>query len=96
MVVVVYMTAYTGGFMSRELRSAIRGSIVGTGIGLGFGIATLDTIGFHLMTFFEGLLLLSCSMFGGFLFGSLIGVTGAFRKEPVQPVITEEVTKAVA
>jgi hypothetical protein len=91
------MMAYIrGGFMSRELRSALRGSIVGTAIGLGFGIATLDTIGFHQMTLFEGLLLSACAMFGGLLFGSLIGITGAFRKEPVEAAITGEVTKAVA
>ena len=71
--------------MSQELRSAIKGSFVGIAIGLGFGIATLDTIGFARMTLFEGLLLLSCSMFGGFLFGSLIGSTGAFRRTPQTP-----------
>jgi hypothetical protein len=56
----------------------------------------LDTIGFHQMTLFEGLLLSACAMFGGLLFGSLIGITGAFRKEPVEAAITGEVTKAVA
>ena len=71
--------------MSQELCSALRGSGVGTIIGLGFGIATLSTIGFDHMTLFEGLLLLSCCVFGGVLFGSLIGVTGAFRKESAQP-----------
>ena len=67
--------------MSKELRSALRGSGVGTIIGFGFGMATLSTIGFDRMSFFEGILLLCCSAFGGFLFGMLIGATGAFRKE---------------
>ena len=67
--------------MSKELRSAVRGSGVGFIIGTIFGIATLATIGFDRMTFFEGLLLTSCSVFGGVLFGALIGSTGAFRKE---------------
>jgi len=67
--------------MSKELRSALRGSGVGAIVGTGFGIATLSTIGFDRMAFFEGLLLLSCAAFGGLLFGSLIGATGAFRKE---------------
>jgi hypothetical protein len=67
--------------MSKELRSALRGSGVGTIIGTAFGMATLSTIGFDRMAFFEGLLLLSCAAFGGLLFGSLIGATGAFRKE---------------
>jgi hypothetical protein len=67
--------------MSEDSRSALRGSGVGAAIGIGFGIATLSTIGFDRMTLFEGLLLLSCSVFGGVLFGSLIGITGAFRKE---------------
>jgi hypothetical protein len=68
--------------MSKESWSALKGSGVGLLIGLGFGLATLDTIGFDRMTVFEGLLLLSCAAFGGVLFGSLIGVTGAFRREP--------------
>jgi hypothetical protein len=67
--------------MSKEFCSAIKGSGVGAIIGLSFGIATLTTIGFDRMSFFEGLLLVSCAVFGGLLFGSLIGVTGAFRKE---------------
>ena len=67
--------------MSQELCSAIKGSGVGTIIGFAFGIATLITIGFARMTVFEGGLLVSCSIFGGILFGALIGVTGAFRKE---------------
>ena len=66
--------------MSKEFCSAVKGSVVGAIIGLSFGIATLSTIGFDRMSFFEGLLLTSCSIFGGLLFGSLIGVTGAFRK----------------
>ena len=66
--------------MSQDLRSAIRGSGVGMAIGVGFGIATLNTIGFDRITLFEGLLLLGCSTFGGLLFGSIIGVTGAFRR----------------
>jgi hypothetical protein len=33
------------------------------------------------MSLFEGLLLLACAAFGGTLFGSLIGSTGAFRRE---------------
>lgn len=71
--------------MSQELRSAIKGSFIGMGIGVIFGIATLDTIGFARMTLFEGLLLLGCSTFGGWLFGSLIGSTGAFRRTPEAP-----------
>ena len=67
--------------MSKELRSALRGSGVGAIIGIGFGLATLSTIGFDRMAFFEGLLLVSCGAFGGLLFGSLIGATGAFRRE---------------
>jgi hypothetical protein len=67
--------------MSKELRSALRGSGVGAIIGIGFGIATLNTIGFDRMAFFEGLLLVSCGAFGGLLFGSLIGATGAFQRE---------------
>ena len=69
--------------MSKELLSAVRGSGVGMSIGLIFGIATLNTIGFDRMTVFEGLLLVSCSIFGGLLFGSLIGASGAFRKGEV-------------
>ena len=71
--------------MSKELLSAVRGSGVGTVVGLIFGIATLSTIGFDRMTIFEGLLLVSCSIFGGLLFGSLIGASGAFRKEEATP-----------
>jgi hypothetical protein len=72
---------WQGGFMSQEFWSAIKGSGVGVIIGFVFGIATLSTIGFDLISLFQGALLVSCSMFGGFLFGALIGVTGAFRKE---------------
>ena len=71
--------------MSQELRSALRGSGVGTIIGFGFGLATLSTIGFDRMNFFQGLLLTLCAIFGGVLFGSLIGVTGAFRRESAAP-----------
>jgi hypothetical protein len=67
--------------MSKEFLSAIRGSGVGTIIGIVFGLATLNTIGFDRMSLFEGVLLTSCSVFGGVLFGALIGITGAFRKE---------------
>jgi hypothetical protein len=67
--------------MSKEFFSALKGSGIGLIIGFGFGMATLETIGFERMTVFEGILLLSCSIFGGVLFGSLIGVTGAFRSE---------------
>ena len=70
--------------MSKELLSAVRGSGVGMIVGLTFGISTLSTIGFDRMTWFEGLLLISCSIFGGLLFGSLIGATGAFRKEEAE------------
>ena len=72
--------------MSKELRSAIRGSGVGAIIGIVFGIATLATIGFERMTLFEALLLVSCAVFGGFLFGLLIGATGAFRREALAPI----------
>ena len=67
--------------MSQEFCSAIKGSGIGTIIGLVFGIATLSTIGFDRISLFEGGLLVSCSIFGGALFGALIGVTGAFRNE---------------
>ena len=66
--------------MSQECRSAVRGSGVGSVIGISFGLATLSTIGFDHFTLFEGLLLVSCAVFGGLLFGSLIGATGAFRR----------------
>jgi hypothetical protein len=79
--------------MSKELLSAVRGSGVGSLIGMGFGFATLSTIGFQNMTFFEGLLLLGCAVFGGTLFGSLIGASGAFRKEVSE---RQEAHKAVA
>jgi hypothetical protein len=81
--------------MSQELRSAIKGSGVGMTIGLGFGFMTLSTIGFERMTFFEGLLLLSCAVFGGVLFGSLIGATGAFRRQDLR-LHKAEISKAVA
>jgi len=74
--------------MSKEILSALKGSGVGFIIGLGFGIATLATIGFDRMTLFEELLLTSCSVFGGVLFGALIGSTGAFRKE--EPTVGAE------
>ena len=67
--------------MSKEFCSAVKGSGVGILIGIAFGIATLSTMGFDRITLFQGLLLVSCAAFGGFLFGSLIGVTGAFRHE---------------
>jgi hypothetical protein len=67
--------------MSKSSWSAIKGSGVGLIIGIGFGVATLSTMGFDRMSLFEGLLLVSCAAFGGALFGSLIGVTGAFRRE---------------
>jgi len=75
--------------MSKELRSALRGSGVGAIIGIGFGLATLSTIGFDRMAFFEGLLLVSCGAFGGLLFGSLIGATGAFRRETTTVAVRE-------
>jgi hypothetical protein len=71
--------------MSKELRSALRGSGVGTIIGFAFGLATLSTIGFDRMTLYQGLLLAACGIFGGVLFGSLIGVTGAFRRDSSAP-----------
>ena len=79
--------------MSKEFCSALRGSAVGTLIGVAFGFATLATMGFARITFFEGVLLTSCSAFGGFLFGSLIGVTGAFRKES-PPATARKMTAA--
>jgi hypothetical protein len=84
------------GFMSREFLSAIKGSGVGIAIGFVFGIATLNTIGFDRITFFQGALLVSCGMFGGFLFGALIGVTGAFRKEPADEATAETGRSKVA
>ena len=67
--------------MSQEFWSAIKGSAVGMIIGFVIGILTLGTMGFDRITLFQGALLVSCAMFGGFLFGALIGVTGAFRKD---------------
>jgi hypothetical protein len=72
--------------MSKEFCSAMRGSVVGIVIGFGFGIVTLLTIGFDRMSLFEGVLLTSCSVFGGALFGTLIGATGAFRRETPEAV----------
>jgi hypothetical protein len=82
--------------MSLELRSALRGSVVGLIIGIAFGIATLDTIGFGNFSFAEGLLLTSCAAFGGVLFGSLIGSTGAFRRESYEVVAHTKASNAVA
>ena len=76
--------------MSKECLSALKGSLVGTIIGFAFGMATLATIGFDQMSLFEGILLASCSVFGGVLYGALIGVTGAFRKETARPVTKTE------
>ena len=67
--------------MSKEFWSAVKGSGIGAIIGMAFGIATLATMGFDRINLFEGVLLASCSVFGGVLFGALIGITGAFRKE---------------
>jgi hypothetical protein len=78
--------------MSKESYSAIKGSCVGAIIGFLFGIATLATIGFDRISLFEGLLLSSCSVFGGGLFGALIGATGAFRKEPAEAATAPETT----
>jgi hypothetical protein len=80
--------------MSKEFRSAINGSAVGISIGVAFGFATLGTIGFDRIALFEELLLISCSTFGGFLFGALIGVTGAFRKEEPEAVAVRKVAVA--
>lgn len=71
--------------MSKEFWSAVKGSGVGLIIGIAFGAATLSTMGFDRITLFEGLVLISCAAFGGWLFGSLIGVTGAFRREAAAP-----------
>jgi len=70
--------------MSKEFWSAVNGSGVGVIIGSAFGIVTLGTMGFDRITLYQGTLLVSCAMFGGFLFGALIGVTGAFRKNSVE------------
>jgi hypothetical protein len=78
--------------MPKSFWSAVNGSVVGAIIGIVFGIATLATIGFDRMSLFEGLLLASCSAFGGVLFGALIGVTGAFRKEPANTTTQPEAT----
>ena len=80
--------------MSKEFWSAIKGSGVGSIIGIGFGVATLSTMGFDRITIFEGLVLVSCAAFGGLLFGSLIGVTGAFRGEAGEPVAETPVMHA--
>jgi hypothetical protein len=76
--------------MSQEFCSAIRGSGVGAIIGLVYGVATLTTIGFDRMSLFEGALLVACSVFGGVLFGSLIGVTGAFRRESAESAVNRD------
>jgi hypothetical protein len=78
--------------MSKESLSALRGSGVGATIGVVFGLLTLATIGFDRMSLFEGLLLASCSVFGGVLFGALIGITGAFRKEAAQVTTATKAT----
>jgi hypothetical protein len=77
--------------MSQECWSAIKGSGVGMIMGFVLGIATLGTMGFDRITFFQGVLLVSCAMFGGCLFGALIGVTGAFRRESSE--LTERVRR---
>src|SRR4051794_16287866 len=69
-----------GGYASRELRSGIKGGGAGAIIGFGFGIAVLSMIGFDRTMLFEAFLLISCSLLGGFTFGALAGITGAFRK----------------
>jgi len=47
------------------------------------------------MSLFEGLLLVSCAAFGGGLFGSLIGVTGPFRREAEEkPQVSTPRTRA--
>ena len=79
--------------MSKEFWSAVKGSGVGVIIGLAFGIATLSTIGFDRISLFQGALLTSFAMFGGFMFGALIGVTGAFRKDSVD-VSVHTISKA--
>ena len=80
--------------MCKEYLSAIKGSGVGVVIGTVFGLLILGTMGFDRITLFEGTLLISCSLFGGLLFGSLIGVTGAFRREVSEA--TSTVRKAAA
>ena len=80
--------------MSKEFWSALKGSGVGVVIGLMFGLAILGTMGFDRVSIFEEILLVSCAVFGGFLFGSLIGVTGAFRKEADEPVTARRKTAA--
>jgi hypothetical protein len=86
--------------MSKSSWSAIKGSGVGLVIGIGFGIAVLSTMGFDRISLFEGLLLVSCAVFGGVLFGALIGVTGAFQQEAEEvpqvstPLIHQKVSGA--
>lgn len=80
--------------MSKEFWSAIKGSGAGSIIGIGFGVATLSTMGFDRISIFEGLVLVSCAAFGGSLFGSLIGVTGAFRREGLEPLAEMPVVHA--
>jgi len=81
--------------MSKSSCSAIKGSGFGLCIGIGFGIATLSAMGFDRMSLFEGLLLVSCAAFSGALFGSLIGVTGAFRREAEKvPQVSRPLTRA--
>jgi ABC-type antimicrobial peptide transport system permease subunit len=81
--------------MSNSSTSAIKGSAFGLLIGIGFGIAVLTTMGFDRMSLFEGLLLVSCAAFGGGLFGALIGVTRAFRREAEEVLqVTKPLTPA--
>ena len=62
------------------LRSAVKGSAVGLIIGVFLGVAMLATIGLSIPNLFEAVLFLACSAFGGILFGSLIGSSGAFSR----------------
>jgi hypothetical protein len=64
------------------LRSAVKGSAVGLVIGVFLGVAMLATIGLAIPNLFEAVLFLACSAFGGILFGSLIGSSGAFSRTP--------------
>ena len=84
-----------GEYVSEEFRSGIKGGGTGAIIGFGFGIAVLSTIGFDRTMFFEAFLLISCSLLGGFTFGALAGITGAFRKASLELAPLEVRTAAM-
>ena len=62
-----------------ELRNASKGAVGGAVIGLFFGIAVLNTMGLdRIPGIFEAVLLVACAVFGGAMFGAIVGSTGLF------------------